>query len=738
MKKIITLLLTMAALALPYMNVYADETETLAVDIASYDGSTLLCAGDGPLYTSLPVSFKPDGSKGRCAYSISIDDGTNFGGYADMEGESITLFPDDDTAPNNRWQIKFKSSNDEGGECESPIYRIIFDTQSPVIGFEDEAVTRWLTKEESVHLSISDQISGIGRIITRCNGELVGEDHYRTGDIKKEQKVAVDLKDTGKVYNKVEVECFDLAGNSAVFSFEYRFDTSLPRLSVQGIDNADKLSHTGILELDAKDDSDEVYIDYIIQRYSGDELITTEGENMPTGTKLSFDRDGKYTVSVWATDGAGNRSKEERREFTIDQTSPSVEIGGVSESADHTGNVTVTVDVAEDLYEDCLVDIKLTRSTMDKSEIIPINSYTLNAKRDTRGVDINSDGEYSIEVAATDGAGNRTVSSKSFRIDATAPQIAVSGINEGQVTSDKPKLRFDAAELFYGSTIMKSVLSKANNGVYVPVKTQEHVMKSVQDSIEICPEEEGRYRLICTASDRSGNSSEKTVDFAIDYTPPVISGLSEINNRYFKSFALPGKVADFVKDAFGVKAGAFVNDSKFGDNDVIIEEGKYVLSIFAEDMAGNSAEDQAVFIVDHTSPQIVLSGFDKNGGVQKGSIVKVGLLEDCDTLKSVYFNGKSIPVSADNTATVAINEYGEYELDIKAEDPAGNVTDTTVHTSAYMNAGLLSGLIKSEKNHTSQIVKNDKNEPDVAGLAIGLISVLSGTYGLTYRASLRH
>ena len=95
MKKIITLLLTMAAFALPYMNVYADDTETLAVDIASYDGSTLLCAGDGPLYTSLPVSFKPDGSKGRCAYSISIDDGESLGSY--VEADSVTLYPDDDT-----------------------------------------------------------------------------------------------------------------------------------------------------------------------------------------------------------------------------------------------------------------------------------------------------------------------------------------------------------------------------------------------------------------------------------------------------------------------------------------------------------------------------------------------------------------------------------------------------------------------------------------------------------------
>ena len=143
-------------------------------------------------------------------------------------------------------------------------------------------------------------------------------------------------------------------------------------------------------------------------------------------------------------------------------------------------------------------------------------------------------------------------------------------------------------------------------------------------------------------------------------------------------------------------------------------------------------------MVDHTSPQIVLSGFDKNGGVSKGSIVKVSLLEDCDTLTGVNFNGRNIPVSPDNTATIAINDYGEYDLAVKAEDPAGNITDTTIHTSAYLNAGPLTGFIKTEENHISEIVKNDKNDPDPIGLAIGLITVLTGTYGLTYRASLRH
>ena len=739
MKKILLMIMTVTMLGLTHVDVHAEEEPKLAVDIVSYDGSSVAIADGVPFYTSLPVTFTPDDTKGVCSYSISIDNGENFGGYVRMEKKSITLFPDDATAPDGKWRIRFKSGEEDAEEMMSSVYAITFDNVPPSIEFEDEDVADgWLTNDTEAHFTLNDAVSGISRIIARCNGSVIKEEHYRSEEVAKEQKLVIKLKDTGKVYNTVDMECIDLAGNSCVISFEYRFDTSVPKVSVSGIDNAGRLSHSGQLELCASDDSDEVYIDYIIERYAGDELVTTEGTNMPTGTKLSFDRDGRYTVRAWATDGAGNRSGEIKREFVIDGTAPVIEVEGVSESADHREGVTLTVGAYEEMYEDCEVDIKLTRSSPGSSEQIPINSYCMNAQSDIRTVDIKSDGEYLIEVSAEDAAGNGTNVSKKFRVDATSPLISVTGIGEGEMTASRPRLKFDAAELFYDSTIMKSVLSKKSGEGYIPVSTEEHVMRSQQDGFEICPEEEGRYRLICTAADRSGNRSEKTVDFAIDYTPPVISGMSDIRNRYFKSFRLPAKVSDFVKDAFGVKAGAYVNDSAFGDDDVIIEEGKYMLSIFAEDEAGNCAEESAEFIVDHTSPQIVLSGFDKNGGVRKGSIVKVSLLEECDTLKSVSFNGRDIAISPDNTATVAVNDNGEYDIAVCATDPAGNVTDTVIHTSAYLGSSPLAGLIKTEKKYASQIVKNDKNDPDIAGLAIGLISVLTGTYGLTWRASLRH
>ena len=106
--------------------------------------------------------------------------------------------------------------------------------------------------------------------------------------------------------------------------------------------------------------------------------------------------------------------------------------------------------------------------------------------------------------------------------------------------------------MFYDSTIMSATLEKKDRNGYTPVKKQEKVMRSAEDYLDIAPDSEGEYRLTCVASDRSGNSSETTLSFIVDHTPPVISGVSDMDNRFFRSFALPVRLADMVFDNFGV------------------------------------------------------------------------------------------------------------------------------------------------------------------------------------------
>ncbi len=733
-----TLMITAAVLLFPAGIVKAEENGTLKVDITSYEGSAVMIKDGEPYYTPTPVTFIPDGGKG-CSYSISTDDGENFGGYVRMSGESLTLYPDDATSPSGRWQIRFRKEDGEDSLTESQLYRIVFDTAPPLIEIGDEGFADgWLKEDVTVCFDMRDAVSGIGRIVAKCGRDVIKEEHFKEGEIKDRREFELTLAGTGSPYNTVDITCFDTAGNSSSLTFEYRYDITCPVTAAEGIEDGDVLSEGGELLLSASDDSGEAYISYVVEKENGDGLETTQARDIPENTLLRFDRDGRYRIRIWAEDGAGNVSHQIRREFVVDATAPELSVSGAAAGADLRGPAGICVDVKESLYEDTEVNIKLSRNSPGKSENIPIEPYRPQAVLDSRTVNIKSDGDYIMEVSAVDAAGNTSKETRRFRMDATAPHILLEGLKEGEITSEKPVIRFSVSEMFYDSTVLTYILERKEGKDLVVKKSADRVMKGTDDRIDITVEEEGEYRLTCIAADRSGNNSQEQIGFTVDVTPPVISDLSGIDNRYFKAFRLPSKIMDMISDISGTKVQAYVNDNRFGDDDVIIEEGKYVLSILAEDAAGNVSEGSATFMVDHTAPQIVLGGMDADGNIKKGSMITVSLLDAGDSLKSVKFNDRNIAIGPDDTASIAVTEYGEYDLSVKAEDAAGNVTDTDIHTSCYMYPPAVGDYLKKEKVISSQIVENDENDMDPVGLAIGLLTVLSGTYGLTCRATLRH
>lgn len=731
MKYLYGLLICLWITAFAAWQVNAQEAESLAVSITTDDGKSIACPEGYPIYSSVPVVFTPLSSEGENHYSISIDDGKNFGGYAKMENAYVTLFPDDATAPEKRWQIRFK--NVSAQELQSCVYSVVFDDKAPKIEFVDpEVIEEGSGGSCSVHFKITDNC-GISRVIASCSDTVLFEDHMTETGAGTEYDLALDLKKTKECGNEYDITAVDVAGNRMVLSFEYAIDDEPPTISVDGVSDGARLGDNASLKIKAGDVLSHAYINYVVSRTKGDEVVSTEVSTGADSETISFDDEGSYLVEAYATDDAGNRSVSVYRKFVIDKSAPTVSIGGVSSGADIRNNAQAFIDVEDEGDDGTEVDITLRRTVDGDIEDIPIRSYETGAHHDIRSVDIKSDGEYLLSVNAKDRAGNHASASCSFRVDKTAPDISVYGLNEGEITGGKPVIRFCAGELFYNSTIMTTMLEKKDKGGYVLVDKSEHVMKALRDHVDVSPDNEGEYRLTCMASDRSGNVATKCLNFTVDRTPPVIAGLSDVDGKVFKSFSLPQKLSRYVSDLSAAGVHAYVNDREIGNSDVIIEEGKYTLTILADDAAGNASEASAVFMVDHTAPQIVLEGFDRDGNVRKGSLIKVGLVDKSDRLTAVLFNGMNIAIDGDNAAYIPIEEYGQYRLCVKAEDDAGNVTDTEINTGCYML-----GVDPEEFTKTLSTVVYNKPEDasssvDVASLCVGLLSVLSGTFGLTYR-----
>ncbi len=716
-----------------YRNIYAapGPDEKMPVAIRTFDGESVVCLPGEDIIMSVPVVFEPEGGVGT-GYCISVDDGENFGGYVSMEQESITLFPDDPVSPSGRWKIRFRSAGDE--ENVSEVYSVVFDTIGPQIVFKDpEIISEPVVKAETIHFDITDE-TGISRVIARIDDEVVFEKHIAGGTRVREYEAAFTLKDAAGGNRPVAVTVFDLAGNRTELLLEYRADTEDPAISAEGIEDNAHMAQGASLTFFATDDTADVAIDYKIEKVTKEQTLQTEvtGATSPVG--IPFEEDGIYTVSASAVDAAGRRSKVITRQFVIDTGAPLINIGGISENSDSRYPVGMTVEVNDNLYEGSKVNIILSRRILGSSEMLKEDTYNLQAYKDIRAINISSDGEYEVFVRATDSAGNTATASKSFRIDATAPDIALFGLAEGEITNTKPVVRFCAGELFFDSTVMTAHLEKRQRDGFIPVRTDNLLMRSKQDHMDIEIADEGEYRLTCMATDRSGNSKSTSMNFTVDHTPPVIAGLDSIDKGYFRSFRLPGRIAELVSDMTKFKADAYVNETKIGDDDVIIEEGKYVLTVFAEDGAGNASEKNVAFMIDRTSPQIVLSGFDRDGNIKKGSLIRVGLSDEADRLLAVTFNDRNIALSG-NEAYIAVNEYGNYRLGVRAEDDAGNITDTQVQTSCNMYSPAFSDIIRTEK--TISATPDVADDPDLAGVLIGLATTLAGTFGLTWRAHVK-
>lgn len=699
-------------------NGYVEGNDKLRVNITLQSGETVLIKDGSWFDSAVPVIFTLPPTDGSNYYSISTDKGNTFGEYVEMDEDHVTLYPDDATG-NGMWQIRFANMCD-GIESDSEVFRICFDMTSPVIDYIDEE-----------HFILSDN-RGLGGYEVFCGGDVIGEGTFdEAGDLVTyyEGKVRSEGIKYGDV---IQIVCRDIAGNTTTFSYDHLTDDGKPVVAAEGVRDGDRLREGHTVHVHAADNESEAYVNYICERKTGDEVVTVSGFSLPADTDIACDKDGIYKVTVYASDSAGNESDRMDIEFVIDGTAPELTIGGVRSGVDERSRVKIAIGAEDNLYEDTEVNIKLSRTILDKTETVMTNSYKLNAYHDIREVDIIADGEYELSVSATDGAGNHSERDARFRIDKTAPDIAVSGIREGEMTNEKSMLRFDAGELFYASTVMSALLEKKEKEGYITIADNAHVMTAVRDHMDIAVENEGEYRLTCTASDRSGNLSQKTVAFTVDYTPPVISEIAGLQGRYFRSFPLVKRIADYVSDASAVSTRAYLNDRKLEEGQQVLEEGKYILTVIAEDAAANVSEETAAFIIDHTAPQIVLSGFDRNGNIKKGSMVRLSLLEEGDTLDTVRFGGRDVVIADDNSASIAVNEYGHYDLEVMAHDMAGNVTNMRLGTECYMYGGIFNGYTVEEK----EIYAAPDDDIDLKGLVAGLVSVLSGTFGLTYRTYL--
>lgn len=432
-------------------------------------------------------------------------------------------------------------------------------------------------------------------------------------------------------------------------------------------------------------------------------VIMLNGEAFESGTQLTAD--GKYVLSVKATDKASNLS-EKAVEFNIDTQAPEILISGVD---------------AGGIYNDS----RTPEFTINDPHLFTFEVF-LNDERYLPGSPISGDGEYALKVTATDKAGNSAEASLQFTIDLSSPVITVSGVEDGKQYNSEVTPVIDiqdhgpfSAEVTLNSeayvsgnpvvlegdyvlninavdtagnrtekqirfTIDQTAPEISVNGVLngsyynSPVYPVVNVLGAENQSIKLNGVEfvsgtkvmnPGEYRLVVTASDLAGNESTYQLRFIIDLSAPAIS-VSGIEEGGI--YAQPVSAAVNIQDGYLRSKIISLNDEGYVSGSLISNDGIYRLLVIASDLADNTSTLEINFKIDSLPPVIRVSGVDEGGMYNSAVAPVIEITEDNLKTSSMYLNGEIFKSGTE------IDLDGAYQLKVSADDLAGNTAAATV------------------------------------------------------------
>lgn len=346
--------------------------------------------------------------------------------------------------------------------------RVYCDTEAPIINITSPVVQEGnilVTPINGIVLKgfVSDNTMGYTFDI---NGEIiltVERDGFYGHDETKQEFYKEMNVNNGDI---IELKAIDIFGNIALETYTIKVDENAPIVQVKDAESNEKIVNNGLYNKD---------ITPVVGISEGFKIISTKLNNEDyTGEKIT--EDGKYSlkITVALDREEENKSVEDTIDyvvnFEIDKTAPVITVSGVEDGIAYNTSVIPLVTTSEEAK----TEYKLNGEVYDLTTIV-------------------EEGQYTLEIIATDNAGNISTKTIVFEIDKTAPVITITDVINGTKYDKevKPNISVDDEN----ANIVITLNDEAYNG----------------ESIK----ENGKYVLKVVATDIAGNSSEKTIEFEI-------------------------------------------------------------------------------------------------------------------------------------------------------------------------------------------------------------------------------
>ncbi|EDI6498496.1 Ig-like domain repeat protein [Salmonella enterica subsp. enterica serovar Enteritidis] len=575
------------------------------------------------------------------------------------------------------------------------------------------------------------------------------------------------LADVGEGKHTLTVEATDKAGNKTTQQLDFIIDTLLsePTIVLDSTDDSgtkgDNLTNVnkptfllGNIDADAR------YVTVEVQHGGTKEVLTATKDATgnwsvtPTGTWA----DGDYTLTVRVEDEAGNEKHSASLTVTVDTQITIDVIELVNDNGIPGDNMTndahpqFRVTVPGDVNEVSLsIDGGVTWVKATQSATPGVWNYTWPGTV--------PDGDYTLNVKATDNAGNTVTETLHFTIDTTlsVPVIVLNSADDTGVQGDN----------MTNSTQPTFALQHIDDdAVRVTVSVEHGGVTTTFDATKgvggwsFTPTgawADGDYTLSVSVEDKAGNTSHSaSLTVTVD-TQIAINNIELVNDSGIPDDNLTNNV----RPHFQVKVPTDVNEVRLSIDGgktwfnatqsatpgvwdytwlADVGEGKHTLTVEATDKAGNKTTQQLDFIIDTllSEPTIVLDSTDDSGtkgdnltNVNKPTFLLGNIDADARYVTvEVQHGGTKEVLTATKGATgiwsvtpTGTWADGDYTLTVRVEDDAGNVkysapltvtvdTQITIDVIELVNDNGIPGdnLTNDVRPHFRVTVPGDVNE----------------------------
>ncbi|QDG37652.1 Ig-like domain repeat protein [Alteromonas mediterranea] len=413
---------------------------------------------------------------------------------------------------------------------------------------------------------------------------------------------------------------------------------------------------------------------------------TVQGDGTYTADVPADLAEGAYSVSVSATDDAGNSATVADNNGNVDTAAPALTI----DAQNITNDATPTISGTTDLAPGDTVSISVTDSEGNTQSFTATvqagGGYSADVPADL------AEGDYLVEVTATDNAGNQTIITDGNGIvDTTPPAISLDPVASG---NDNTPLLSGTTDLPEGTSVTLVVTDAGGNvqTLTATVNADGAFSVEVPDALA-----DGNYSVDVSATDAAGNSTTVSDSGNINTNAPTIT-LDTLGQTNDATPLISGNtnapvgstVTITVTDSAGAVqtfTAAVQNDGSFSASvPSDLAEGSYIVQAEVTDADGNTGSDSETGgVIDTTSPTVDVAdpgiGNDATPlitGVTdqpQGSTVSITVTDSAGNAQTL-----SATVQSDGTFSVEVPATladGNYTVEATVIDGAGNTASDT-------------------------------------------------------------